>query len=576
MDLKYETELPGGSPTPRPRRVRWSIVVAGIALTAFIHFLLTSPAAGGPRRPCGMPESEASVCPQASPLIPEKNGALWAELTALHATDEFLMRAVRELSAAVRIPTETFDAMGPIGEDERWLTRGPFVEHLEKAFPLVHATLDLQKVNTYGLIYAWQGTDASLKPLLLMGHYDVVPVAPLSADQWTHPAYSGYFDGEILWGRGSADDKNGVIGILTSIESLLEKKFVPTRTVVLSFGFDEEAGGYHGAGHLGPALLERFGPDSMAMIVDEGSGYSDSYGAIFAAPAVTEKGSVNVAIEVQTPGGHSSVPPEHTSIGILAALIVHLEANAPKAVLEVGTPTFEMAQCFGAHGPAMPRALKAAILHAETDPEARKAAGELLLQDRIFKALVSTTLAVDIIGGGVKSNALPEQALATVNHRIATQSSVNATLSRDAALVMDLAARFNLSVTAYGEALTAPGAAALGSLSLRAPRTLEPAPLTPRDAPPFRLLAGSIRAAFQAARKGATDVVVAPGLMTGNTDTRFNWALSKHIFRYGHRNMLGGNMGGAHTVNENIRADSFVEMIAYFTALILNADEAEL
>jgi Gly-Xaa carboxypeptidase len=64
--------------------------------------------------------------------------ALWEKLTALHLTDEFLARAVSQLRAAVQIPTETFDAMGLVGEDVRWETRGPFVEHLAKAFPLVY------------------------------------------------------------------------------------------------------------------------------------------------------------------------------------------------------------------------------------------------------------------------------------------------------------------------------------------------------------------------------------------------------------------------------------------------------
>ncbi|KAJ7758184.1 hypothetical protein DFH07DRAFT_818975 [Mycena maculata] len=48
------------------------------------------------------------------------------------------------------------------------------------------------------------------------------------------------------------------------------------------------------------------------------------------------------------PESAASVPPEHTSIGILAALIVHLEANAPTPVLELGSPPFEMAQCLAA------------------------------------------------------------------------------------------------------------------------------------------------------------------------------------------------------------------------------------
>ncbi|KAJ7865373.1 carboxypeptidase S [Mycena olivaceomarginata] len=436
-----------------------------------------------------------------------------------------------------------------------------------------HSTLELDKVNTYGLLYTWKGSDSTLRPLLLMGHYDVVPVAPSSVEQWTHPPYSGYFDGETIWGRGSSDDKSGVIGILTAIEVLLEHDFTPTRTVVLSFGFDEEAGGYQGAGHLAPALLERFGRDSFAMIVDEGSGYSKSYESIFAVPGIAEKGSVNVEVEVQTPGGHSSVPPEHTSIGILAAIIVHLESQAPKPVLEVNTPIFDTARCFAAYGATMPSDIKHAISRARKSAKHLKKAEAHLLQDGMFRTMAGTTQAVDIISGGVKSNVLPEQASAVINHRVATQSSVNATIFRDAELVMDLAAKFNLSVTAYGELLT-PAGPASGSVSLRAPQSLDPAPISPISAQPFQVLAGSILTARNTSSEA--EVFVAPGLMTGNTDTRFYWSLSSHIFRYGHRNMLSGGLGGIHTVNEHVRADSFVEIITYFTVLILNADEAAL
>ncbi|KAJ7778399.1 carboxypeptidase S [Mycena metata] len=558
------------------RRVRWPTLVAGVAFLALLHLLVSPSIRPIYHSPVPL-GSSALICPQETSLAPEKSGELWNDLTALHATNDFLMRAVGQLSAAVQIPSESFDEMGPIGEDERWLSRAPFVDHLATAFPLVHTSLELQKVNTYGLMYIWQGSDASLKPLLLMSHYDVVPVPPSSADQWTHPAYSGYFDGKNIWGRGSWDDKAGIISKLLTIEVLLEKKFVPTRTVVLSFGFDEEASGAQGAGHLAPALLKRFGPDSFAMILDEGGGTAEQFGGLFALPSIAEKGFANVKIEVQTPGGHSSVPPEHTSIGMLAALIVHFENNAPVASLEVDTPIFETLQCWAAHAPDIPGLLKRAILSARTSPVALKAVEAILLKDPIFKSIVGTTQAVDVVSGGVKSNALPEQAQALVNHRIATKSSVNATLTRDAELTRDLAARFNLSVTAFGELLTPAGAASFGSLSLTTIDTLEPAPISPSDAPAYRLLAGTIRATFHAVHKDEEkEIFVAPTLMAGNTDTRFYWSLSQHIFRYDHSSIVGEGIGEVHTVDEHFRAAVLVEMITFFTTLVLNADEAAL
>lgn len=182
---------------------------------------------------------------------------------------------------------------------------------LEKAFPLVHQHLTRTRVEEHALIFEWQGSDASLKPLLLMGHSDVVPVLPATRGLWTHDPFGGEFDGEKIWGRGSTDDKSGTIGALASVELLLKSgKFQPTRTLILSFGSDEETGGKVGAKNLAKWILEKYGPDSMAMIVDEGSGISPLYGGWFGLPAVGEKGYLDVEVKVETLGGHSSVPRE--------------------------------------------------------------------------------------------------------------------------------------------------------------------------------------------------------------------------------------------------------------------------
>jgi Gly-Xaa carboxypeptidase len=77
-------------------------------------------------------------------------------------------------------------------------------------------------------------------------------------------------------------------------------------------------------------LQQIYGRDSFALLVDEGCEFawhiypknglitslSDSYnvkdGVALASPATAEKGYLDVHVEVNTPGGHSSVPPDHT------------------------------------------------------------------------------------------------------------------------------------------------------------------------------------------------------------------------------------------------------------------------
>lgn len=71
-----------------------------------------------------------------------------------------------------------------------------------------------------------------------MGHYDTVPFG--DAEAWTHHPLSGFYDGEMVWGRGSLDDKNALMAIMESVHALVQAGFEPRRTMLLSFGFDEE------------------------------------------------------------------------------------------------------------------------------------------------------------------------------------------------------------------------------------------------------------------------------------------------------------------------------------------------
>src|ERR1700753_1841600 len=132
---------------------------------------------------------------------------------------------------------------------------------------------------------------------------------------------------------------------MESIELLLEAGFSPQRTVILSFGFDEEASGVQGAQKLSAYLLEKFGEDSVAVIVDEGAGISTVWGSVFATPGTAEKGAIDVEIIVRMAGGHSSIPPAHTGIGVMSHLISLIKNTQKKPYLADENPFLGLMQC---------------------------------------------------------------------------------------------------------------------------------------------------------------------------------------------------------------------------------------
>lgn len=82
---------------------------------------------------------------------------------------------------------------------------------------------------------------------------------------------------------------------------------------------------------------------------------------------------------------------------------------------------YSSVQCVGQHAKEFPAHLRALIKRSvHSDRALRKLEAELI-KNHEYKSLIGTTQAIDLIQGGVKTNALPEEAWAVVNHRIATQ-----------------------------------------------------------------------------------------------------------------------------------------------------------
>lgn len=552
--------------------------------------------------PVSFPENPDGVCP----LVPKLNVSAYG---VNESAIEYILKdeKYRELSAskllgAIRFPTEMYGGLEPDGfvddleaedtksaplqsedkktgdkesEDktkelesemmEQWLadTWKPFYnlhEYFTQEFPLVHKYLELTKVNKAGLVYTWKGLDESKSPILLAAHQDVVPVVQESVDQWKYPPFDGHYDGKYVYGRGACDCKNLLVGLFESAELLLQNDFKPTRTIVFAFGYDEETDG-RGARHILDYLVEKYGEDSFVQIIDEGSsGLEVIEGINMVVPDITEKGYLDSNIELHTKGGHLSVPPDHTAIGIMARLLVNIEDVQFSSRLTNVNPVLKKFQCAAEHSTLMKSSLKSSFLRADKDKTANAEALEYLLGlGGPYKYSLTTSQSIDIIYSGMAPNEIPEYAFVDVNHRIAVEESVASTSSKILDQVKDIAKKYKLGVVYNGKEVIAP--TELGHFEYKHYNPLEPAPVSPTNGGSWNIFAGALRYLFEEHITKGETTIVAPGLGIGNTDTKSYWSLSRNIFRH----VPGdGDASGAHTVNERQLVDSHLQAVAFY------------
>ncbi|QOU22396.1 hypothetical protein BRETT_002575 [Brettanomyces bruxellensis] len=554
----------------------FSVVLVMIGITIAESCFLT-PASNRRQKSSHLsPEEEAllkSRCPYMEKIAPQPG----FENSTVFLGDEYKKHSVKVWGDMIRIPTQSYDLMGPIDEDPRWQIFAEFEKYLNATFPVFTERAELEHVNTYGLVYTLTGSDLSKKPILLTGHQDVVPVPDNTVSRWTHPPFSGHFDGQYMWGRGSADCKNTVSAIFEALESLCSQDFHPKRTVVVALGFDEEASGYVGARNIGKYLENRFGKDSFLMLLDEGGAIvEDVYGVDLALPDTGEKGRVNVVVDLETTGGHSSVPPPHTSVGIMSELITTLESSPFPLQLEPSSPFYTQLQCMARFSnSSMPNSLRADIVSLAKDPEAKNRVLELQSRDLYTKYLFSTSQAADIFNGGSKSNALPEQVSAQINYRIDVGSSVKEVQDKVEGIVRQIAHKYGLCVKGFGTYLQGFDPIPKGGFTLSVTDALEPAPVTDvTENPTWALLAGTIRHVFEddgsVLGSANREIVVSPSLTTANTDTRHYWDLTPNIYRFNPVRM--NYFVNIHAVDERVLVDAHLETVAFYYDFVQNAD----
>jgi carboxypeptidase PM20D1 len=402
---------------------------------------------------------------------------------------------------------------------------------LQQHFPRVQNALTREAVNDYSVLYTWPGRGTG-KPIVLLAHLDVVPIEAGTEPNWVQPPFSGTVAGGYVWGRGSLDDKSSAMAILEAVEYLLGAGVQPERTVYIALGHDEEVSGRRGAGALSARLHER-GVEAE-FVLDEGGSILEGMVPGISAPVASvcmgEKGYVSVELSTTGKGGHSSMPPPHTSIGVLSAAIEKLESHQMPP--NIGAA---MGKSFAHLGPEMPFGLRVVFANLWLFAPLVERQMEGSPQSN---AAIRTTTAPTIFDGGVKDNILPVSARAVVNFRILPGDTVDKVLDHIRRTVDDPAVEVR----------------ALGGGD-------DPSPLSDPDAAAFTQVARAIRATFPG-------TLVTPFLSLGATDARYYTVISPNVYRFAPMRMRAEDLARIHGTNERIAIDDYVGMIRFYVELL--------
>jgi carboxypeptidase PM20D1 len=374
-----------------------------------------------------------------------------------------------------------------------------------------------------------------LNPILLAGHMDVVPVEPGTENKWAQDPFGGRIIDGFIWGRGAIDNKSTVMGTLEAVEALLAEGFQPARTIYLAYGHDEEVGGTRGAREIA-ALLEHRGV-KLEMVLDEGGVIADGVLPGISRPValvgIAEKGFVTIELTARVPGGHSSLPPRHTAVGIVSAAVARLEQNQMPPRLD--GPTHQMFDRVGPEFPLVQRALFANMWLT----------GPLLVrrlqQNPTTNAMVRTTTAPTIFQAGTKDNVLPSSARAVVNFRILPGDSVATILEHVARVVND----DRVEIKKVGRF------------------SAEPSRLSRTDSESFRTLERTIRSIVP-------DALVAPYLVLVVTDARHYADLSPNVFRFLPLRLTVRDLERVHGIDERVGIGDYETAIRTYRQLFSN------
>jgi acetylornithine deacetylase/succinyl-diaminopimelate desuccinylase-like protein len=264
-------------------------------------------------------------------------------------------------------------------------------------------------VETAALVARWPAANPAKKPMLIIAHMDVVEA--LATDWSTDPFKLVEKDG-YFYGRGSGDDKGGLVPVTVALMKLRAEGFKPDRDIVILFTGDEETQG-RGA-ELGATKWRKWTDAEFVLNADAGGGGFERDGTPLGFGLQTsEKTYQTYTFRTTNPGGHSSRPRPDNAIYELADALKALQNHRFAPALNETTRAYFTARAKQEGDSALGQAMRAWLANPNDG-----AAADAIEANPLEVGVTRTRCVATRLKGGHADNALPQLAEATVNCRI--------------------------------------------------------------------------------------------------------------------------------------------------------------
>jgi len=431
--------------------------------------------------------------------------------------------AIRNLQELVRCKTVSY--VDPRLEDKTEFDK--LIGLLPKLYPNVFTTCRFERLEEKALLFCWKGKSEG-EPLVLMAHFDVVPV---EEEGWDKPPFAAVIEDGRMWGRGTLDTKVTVNAILSAAEHLIAAGFEPKRDMYFAFSGQEESNG-PAAAHI-VDWFEKQGI-TPSMVLDEGGAVVEQVFPGVDAPCamigIAEKGYLNVRYRVRSAGGHASAPTPCGPIERLAGACARVMRKP--FPYRMTAPAALMFDTLGRHSSFLYRMIFSNLwlFSPILDGICRASGGDL-------NALLRTTVAFTQMQGSAAANVIPPTAQMVSNIRINPAESVESVMAQLRRRVAD------------------------DTVEVEAFDAMEPSRISTVDGDGFERLSESVREVWNGC-------IVAPYLMVQCSDSRHYGRISDRVYRFSAMDLTDEERASIHGHNEHIRLDTVCRAVEFYIRLM--------